>query len=331
VTTLHDLANAISGSSPNIKAFALAVADKLEPVAPPPPPPPPPSGFEKGINGGLIFQSNPGAFLDGHKDLKLTHHRTDWLGGNAGGKSQAWKDAIADALRARGLRLVPVMYSFTDHAAVLADIARYGPGGSHACYTRIEPGNEPYFDGTGVANYARNTLSLIQALRAAGNPIEVTVAAFRGSWIDDLEKNAPGLLAASSSHSVHNYCNRVATADHDPTHWTGSDFQFQMFRNVHDRLTAHGQGNKRIYSGEYGWHTAGSYGNADGDGGPSSLADQARFIGSGAAILRSFPYIGGGYLYDLDDWNAPADPEANYGLRKANGSHKPSYATYAAA
>ena len=44
MTDLHTLANAISDTSPNIKAFALAVADKLEPVTPPPPPPPPPSG-----------------------------------------------------------------------------------------------------------------------------------------------------------------------------------------------------------------------------------------------------------------------------------------------
>jgi hypothetical protein len=38
VTDLHTLANAISNSSPNIRAFALAVADKLEPAAPPPTP-----------------------------------------------------------------------------------------------------------------------------------------------------------------------------------------------------------------------------------------------------------------------------------------------------
>lgn len=41
---LHTLANAISDSSPNVKAFALAVADKLEPVTPPPPPPPTTTG-----------------------------------------------------------------------------------------------------------------------------------------------------------------------------------------------------------------------------------------------------------------------------------------------
>jgi hypothetical protein len=38
VTDLHTLADAISDSSPNIRAFALAVADKLEPAAPTPTP-----------------------------------------------------------------------------------------------------------------------------------------------------------------------------------------------------------------------------------------------------------------------------------------------------
>lgn len=38
MTDLHTLANAISNSSPAIKKFCLAVADKLEPVAPPPAP-----------------------------------------------------------------------------------------------------------------------------------------------------------------------------------------------------------------------------------------------------------------------------------------------------
>lgn len=40
VTDLHTLANAILDGP--TKAYAVAVADKLEPVAPPPPPPPPP-------------------------------------------------------------------------------------------------------------------------------------------------------------------------------------------------------------------------------------------------------------------------------------------------
>lgn len=51
MTDLHTLANAISDSSPNIKAFAQAVADVLEPAAPPPPPPPPPTGAAPVWNG----------------------------------------------------------------------------------------------------------------------------------------------------------------------------------------------------------------------------------------------------------------------------------------
>lgn len=57
MTDLHTLANAISDSSPNIKAFALAVADKLEPAAPPPPPPPPPTG------SGVLFNGLAGSGL----------------------------------------------------------------------------------------------------------------------------------------------------------------------------------------------------------------------------------------------------------------------------
>jgi len=111
VTDLHTLANAISNQSPAIKAFAVAVADKLEPVTPPPPPPPSGAFPKQGISmplGNITSKSSADQdwMLDRIVELGNGHPmflRLDWW------PNTPEFDQVAAKARARGLVVLPIL------------------------------------------------------------------------------------------------------------------------------------------------------------------------------------------------------------------------------
>jgi len=180
VTDLHTLANAISDSSPNVKAFALAVADKLEPVTPTPAP----SGYPKqGITVpiGAVSNKDLNAYMAAVAALGNGHPmalRTDWFPG-----SSAFT-AVRSAAESHGLTVLPILNydpgnrpSVSTYASQAAQLANLGVG-----YINLL--NEPNLGGwtpQEAANYVRAAYDAIKAVKPSCVVVAPDVAANAGS------------------------------------------------------------------------------------------------------------------------------------------------------
>jgi hypothetical protein len=177
--TLHDLANAISDSSPNIKAFAVAVADKLEPVAPPPP-----TGYPKQgvcVPLGAVSNKNLSSYMDAVNALGNGHPmalRTDWWPGSTD------FDKVRTAAEAHGIKVLPILNydpgnrpSASTFAGYAAQLARLG-------VSHINLLNEPNLGGwtpQDAAAYVRAAYDAIKATKPGCVVVAPDVAANAGS------------------------------------------------------------------------------------------------------------------------------------------------------
>jgi hypothetical protein len=228
------------------------------------------------------------------------------------------------------------------YARFTADVVRrYGPGGAfwhrHPEFAPLAPAwfelwNEPYlpqFSGGHVnpARYAR----LVAAAGAAGhraNPqarfllaAETTWAGRTGrrDWVADLYTAVPGLTTSYDGVAVHPY-TRGAPIDGDPA------TDFRRISSIAGALTTAGAPRRPFWITEIGWPTCSAR--------PACVSEkrQARYIADvfKLATTQYKSLVHAVFIYHLGDGRPRAGRElreAHFGLRRLDGSHKPSWHT----
>jgi hypothetical protein len=173
VTDLHTLANAISDSSPNIKAFAEAVADVLEP------PPVPPAAFPRqGISVPLPnFTSKSPTDQDWMLDqivaLGNGHPmflRTDWW------PNTPAFDQVATKAKARGVVLMPILNYSADKRPTASVFAQQAAQLATLGYSYLSILNEPNLNGWTAKDAATWTNAARTAIAGRGLVVGPDVA-----------------------------------------------------------------------------------------------------------------------------------------------------------
>lgn len=107
-----------------------------------------------------------------------------------------------------------------------------------------------------------------------------------------------------------------------------SQYSFTGYREVHQTMLAHGDGDKSIYMTELGWSTSTKtcdQGVSKGkkDGGVSEDA-QALYLAQAYACLAADPYVKMAAWFNTDDTAVADTPNSRFGLLRSNASQKPS-------
>lgn len=296
------------------------------------PDPPPAPTLTKGLATGFRFAPSTTNVVRA-KAAGAAVFREEFNGTTVGPGTNA--DALCDAALANGLKwqILILESQLTNTSLVSQAAARYGPGGPKPCADVLELGNEPYWSGQSATTYGTNARNAANAAHAANPAIKVTVAIGPPglSWIDGL--NSSGALAVADFFTHHPYSNRSAKYG-DPTVWdaNASDWElsWQRFRKYRDKLVTLGFDQPFLLT-ETGWQTCGRYGSGD----PLwSEAQQADFIGKAFTLAKSLPWVSGLFVFALDDnpaatnCTASSSPEQNYGILRAGGAQKASYAVF---
>lgn len=229
-----------------------------------------------------------------------------------------------------------------DYAAYArAVVARYGPGGAFWAtrpdlrprpLTAVEMWNEPWGwwnwkSGVDPVRYASLAYAAGVAVKAenpgvkvliAGDLLQVRTDGAIVPWIDNVLAAEPRLAAVTDAYSVHPYPyprQQSPLVDHADRRWDYS--RVELIRSA---TTARGAA-RPIWMTELGWSTADTADSV-------TEAQQATFLRD--AVTRAaaeWPYVERIFVYTwTKDRPDRTDREANYGLRRPDGSYKPAWA-----
>ncbi len=270
-------------------------------------------------------------------------------------------DALYTAAAQRGLHILPLILGTPGWAGpspqtlpidpsayasfVAAVVRRYGTGGTFwaahpeltaAPSVQFELWNEPWnAPNASAATYARLVAAAGAAAHAADPAAQVllddditaqTVNGHSASWTDAMYAAVPNLNQFFDVVAIHPYGGTL-TAKTDDVY---GRFRLEM-EDVRSDMVDHGATDKPFWLTEIGWSTcaAGPAGHC------FSEADQATFITQLFALVHTTysSYVRGVFIYHYNDQpnGSPSDPEAYFGLTRADGSHKPAYAAFQAA
>ena len=227
---------------------------------------------------------------------------------------------------------------YADYAKAV--VQRYGPGGTFWSLRpdlparpllAVELWNEPWghwfwksgVNPTAYAALARAGAVAVKSVQPnvkvllSGDLLQVRTDGALVSWLDNVLAADPGLVSYIDAYSVHPYPyprQQGPMVDHADARW---DYKrIELIRQVAVNRNAA----KPIWITELGWSTANTSDSV-------SESVQAQFMTE--AVNRAFgswPYVEKLYLYtatqDRADMN---DREAHYGVRRADGSWKPSW------
>ena len=234
----------------------------------------------------------------------------------------------------------------SEYAEYIAAIAgRYGPNGTfwaaHPELTavpleQIELLNEPFLPqfaagDTNAGRYARLVRAATPAGRAANPAVRFLMAVDTTSydasqvqheWIDEMYAAVPDLNAHYDGITVHPY---GSLDNYTPP---SSRWQFRRIEEIRAKLVGHEASDKGFWLTEIGWPTCAQ--------GCETEAEQADFVTRSIAMMRTTyaDYVRGAFFYRYDDLlssSGPADREATYGLKHADGTPKPAWDALAAA
>ena len=232
--------------------------------------------------------------------------------------------------------------STADYAAYArAVVARYGPGGAFWAtrpdlrprpLTAVEMWNEPWGwwnwkSGVDPAQYAALAYAAGVAVKAenpdvrvliAGDLLQVRTDGAIVPWIDNVLAAEPRLAAVTDAYSVHPYPyprQQSPLVDHADRRW-----DFSRIELIRWATTARGAA-RPIWMTELGWSTADTADSV-------TEAQQATFLRDAVArAAAEWPYVERIFVYTwTKDRPDRTDREANYGLRRADGSYKPAWA-----
>jgi hypothetical protein len=107
-----------------------------------------------------------------------------------------------------------------------------------------------------------------------------------------------------------------------------SQYSFTGYREVHQTMLAHGDGDKGVYMTELGWSTSTrtcDQGVSKGrKAGGVSEARQASYLAQAYACLAADPYVKMAAWFNVDDTSAADTPNSRFGLLRHDGARKPS-------
>jgi hypothetical protein len=295
VTDLHTLANAISDSSPNVKAFALAVADKLEPVTPTAP------AKLWGI-APADGPYNPAPSVQFPEFVKLGVNCPRFGG----------SDAPSLLARQNGFKQWLAFVS-GDGSATPAQVVAYAQKYPESM---VGFGNELNLNGSWtVAAVAAKQIAVYKAVKAAGLPNKVGLSCIASpkskaeglttvEWCKHLR--AAGCVAGQAFDvaDFHLYNADPTKIDADWSHYWTPDANGDSCVSV--------LGNPPFVMSEFGAQIGKDVATAD---------DQATAAKLWVAKLKSLPNCIGGMwfqAYDGTAWNG-------FGLIDGAGNHRPSY------
>jgi len=135
-------------------------------------------------------------------------------------------------------------------------------------------------------------------------------------WIRLLYAN--GAARSFDAVAMHPY----ASFPRSPTNRYGNTLQVP---EIHELMSANGDGEKQVWATEVGYPTGTAPGSV-------SEREQARFIRDYLVVWRRFSFAGPLFVYELRDGGRdPRDREDNFGLLRRDFSRKPAYNAFAAA
>ncbi len=228
-------------------------------------------------------------------------------------------------------------------------VARAAANGSPIDEVEIwnEPdGGEYWQPGPDPGRYVQLLKAAYEGVKSPTGSGDARVQVFTGptagssyAWIQSLYDNgAQGFFDGVSVHS--DTACLVAGPDEYYRDSTGriGFTSFLAFREVHDVMAAHGDGNKPIAMSEIGWSSTG--------GGPTSCArgsgtgikangvsadTQAQFLAAGYRCLANYPYVTQANWFQLaDESTDPGNELGHYGLFDTAGNEKPALAAFKA-
>jgi hypothetical protein len=182
------------------------------------------------------------------------------------------------------------------------------------------------------AAYTRLLQAAYPAIKAVDPNAAVLVGGLTGSdyaYVEQLyASGAQGFFDGVAVHS--DVACGLVSPDSYYRDATGriSQYSFTGYREVHQTMLAHGDGDKGIYMTELGWSTSTrscdqgvSMGKKDGG---VSEAAQAAYLAQAYACLAADPYVKMAAWFNTTDTAAADTPNSRFGLLRGSGAQKPS-------
>jgi hypothetical protein len=345
------------------KAKTKAPATKAAPAAGTP-------GGQYGIANNLarIPAAELAQRIDAMRALGITWVRYDieWSNIQYGGSGQYdWSsyDRVVQAVSARGINsLLVISYtpswarpgscsspmcapaSADTYAGFTAAVAnRYKGYGVHAYEIWNEPNNLNFFlPAANPALYTAMLKASYSAIKATDPQATVITGGTSPAGNSGGYMSPINFVNAIYANGGQGYFDAVA---HHPYTWPYSPAfnnpydAWGQLTSIHNTMTSHGDGSKKIWMTEFGAPTGGPGGLATNGMSTSEAHDdhvsealQAKIITDAINISRGYSWAGPFFLYSYKDAGTASDTVENFfGLLRADGSQKPSYAAFQAA
>ena len=183
------------------------------------------------------------------------------------------------------------------------------------------------------AAYAPLLIASYRTIKAADPDTEVTAGPFTGNnfqFLDDLYKEGAGDSFDSVATHTDTGClvNGPTVFYREPDDRVGR-YSFLGFREVHQVLVNHGQGDKKINMSELGWSAytgmcdkgmwAGQKAAGVGE------AKQAQYLTEAYHCLSAYSYIGTALWFGDKDYRIEEEELNRYGLLRFDGSRRPAW------
>lgn len=310
-----------------------------------------PFGVAAGLAG--LPEAALDAQLDAMKAIGVTWVRFDLEWSNiqyAGPGTWDWTDydRVVAAVHARGLQALGIL-DYTpdwarrpecngsmmcapadpnDYAAfAAAAAARYKPFGMHAWEIWNEPNNVQFYQpAADPGAYAALLAKAYPAIHGADPAATVVTGGLSPATTGGGDMSPPDFLAEVYAMGGQGHFDAVG--DH-PYSWpfTAASYApggaWSQLTTLHNEMTVHGDGGKKVWLTEYGAPTGGD--------GAVSEALQAQIATDAANAVAAIPWTGPMFWYTWQDGGSGNSIEDFFGLMRADGSPKPAFYAYQAA
>ncbi|RVU02908.1 hypothetical protein EOD41_02925 [Mucilaginibacter limnophilus] len=209
---------------------------------------------------------------------------------------------------------------------------RYIPKGVDAWEMWNEPNITAFWKPTcNVANYTnivlKNGANAVRASATAlGKSVTIVSAGLSPAVTNGADISPTDFLTGIYANSGKNYMDAIGIHPYcfpDGPYSTSIYSTFNKVPDLYQIMTNNGDGAKKIWGTEVGWHTGNS------NIGGVTQAQQAQFVTDAYTRWRSWSYTGPLFWYAYKDLGTnPADREQNFGLKLSNGTNKPGWQNF---
>ena len=252
----------------------------------------------------------------GVKTLFVVQYTPDWAAGPRGAGPAAPSDPDA-------------------YGRFVAELARTADPGAIEIWNEAD--SETFWRGApDPAGYAALLRASYSRIKAAAPNVTVVTSGMVGNhyeYLSDLYANGAGGSFDAVGVHTDTACLLTSPADfyREPNGRVGR-FSFTGYREVHDVMTANGDGAKGVWMTEIGWNTGSRRERSCKDGAVAgtraegvSETTQARFLTLAYRCLAADPAVRVALWFSLQDVGGGAGYGDHLGLMRTSGSRKPAY------